>query len=311
MEVDPFSDILQLIRARCVVTESLSAHGAWSFRSRAAEQVRLLSVVKGPSWVWLEGGTSARVVVGDVLLLSTREALVVSSDPPRAPAGAARAQAPAASGSGSGPGEAHDFLALVVDVLLDAEHATLVTHALAPLLHIRAAWPRAAVLVQLLEQMVRERDGELPGRTLASEQLAQLMFIEALRVHLETSKTLPPGWLRAAHDRRLGPVLSKLHGEPGRAWQLGELAALAAMSRTSFAAYFKTVSGLAPLTYLTEWRMRLAARALRDDDTPVNVIAEQLGYASESAFSVAFKRVTGNAPKRYRTAARTTHPDTP
>jgi AraC-like DNA-binding protein len=74
------------------------------------------------------------------------------------------------------------------------------------------------------------------------------------------------------------------------------------MSRTTFASHFKTVAGLAPLTYLTQWRMRLAQRALREDDTPVSVLARSLGYVSESAFSNAFKRITGNAPKRYRSA---------
>lgn len=61
---------------------------------------------------------------------------------------------------------------------------------------------------------------------------------------------------------------------------------------------------VAPLTYLTEWRMRLAERTLREENTPVSVLARLLGYRSESAFSNAFKRVTGNAPKRYRSAVR-------
>jgi AraC-like DNA-binding protein len=72
------------------------------------------------------------------------------------------------------------------------------------------------------------------------------------------------------------------------------------MSRTSFAVHFRTIAGVAPLTYLTEWRMRLAERALREETTPVAVLARSLGYASESAFSTAFKRVNGSSPKAYR-----------
>jgi AraC-like DNA-binding protein len=72
------------------------------------------------------------------------------------------------------------------------------------------------------------------------------------------------------------------------------------MSRTSFAVHFKAVAGVAPLAYLMHWRMRLAERALRDDGAPVSVVARRLGYASESAFSHAFKRVTGYAPQCYR-----------
>jgi AraC-like DNA-binding protein len=51
------------------------------------------------------------------------------------------------------------------------------------------------------------------------------------------------------------------------------------------------------LTYLTDWRMRLAERTLREEATPVAVIAQSLRYSSESAFSNAFKRVTGRPPK--------------
>jgi AraC-like DNA-binding protein len=93
-----------------------------------------------------------------------------------------------------------------------------------------------------------------------------------------------------------------MHAEPGRPWELGQLAKAASMSRSTFALRFKTVLGVAPLTYLTEWRMRLAEKALRDDGTSVAALAQSLGYASEAAFSHAFKRVTGSAPKRYRLA---------
>ncbi|WP_431289414.1 helix-turn-helix transcriptional regulator [Roseateles chitinivorans] len=72
------------------------------------------------------------------------------------------------------------------------------------------------------------------------------------------------------------------------------------MSRASFAAHFKASAGLAPLAYLAQLRIRMAARALVDCDARVSEIAFSLGYASESAFSSAFKRIVGEAPARYR-----------
>ncbi|WP_040844839.1 helix-turn-helix transcriptional regulator, partial [Nitrospirillum viridazoti] len=123
-----------------------------------------------------------------------------------------------------------------------------------------------------------------------------------LRAHLATGQPLPAGWLRAATDARLAPALRLMHGDPGRAWQLSELAKAAAMSRTTFAQYFKAVAGMPPLAYLTAWRMRLAERALKEQDAPVSELAHRLGYASESALSNAFKRVTGVGPRRYRGA---------
>ena len=72
------------------------------------------------------------------------------------------------------------------------------------------------------------------------------------------------------------------------------------MSRTTFAVRFKAAAGVAPPTYLTRWRTRLAERALQDGGTKISAIASMLGYDSKSAFSNAFRRVTGKAPKHYR-----------
>jgi AraC-like DNA-binding protein len=102
----------------------------------------------------------------------------------------------------------------------------------------------------------------------------------------------------------LQPALALLHDDPSRPWRLEELARAAAMSRTSFAERFRTVAGTPPLTYLTRWRMTLAQRALRDDETSVGSLAADLGYTSESAFSNAFKRELGESPLRFRSRTR-------
>ncbi len=111
------------------------------------------------------------------------------------------------------------------------------------------------------------------------------------------------GWLRALGDPRIAPALRLMHGDPARSWHLEELAEACAMSRTTFALRFRTSAGVAPLSYLAQWRTRLAERSLREENKPVAVIAQSLGYASESAFSNAFKRMTGHSPKAYRAAA--------
>ena len=75
------------------------------------------------------------------------------------------------------------------------------------------------------------------------------------------------------------------------------------MSRTTFALQFRTVVGMAPLSYLGQWRMHLAERALREETTAIAVIGQSLGYTSESAFSNAFKRVMGRSPRSHRAYA--------
>lgn len=140
----------------------------------------------------------------------------------------------------------------------------------------------------------------LPGAGIAAAQLAQLMFIQVLRFHLTGKGSSASGLFRVLGDLKILPTLRRMHDDPGRPWQLTELAKASGMSRTGFAVYFKAVSGLSPLAYLTEWRMQVARKMLRDDNVSVATLAASLGYASESTFSNAFKRVTGVAPKRYR-----------
>jgi AraC-like DNA-binding protein len=191
-------------------------------------------------------------------------------------------------------------------IRLDPHAGALLADMLPPWIHARASSPQAPVLQWLLDQIVREREGELPGAGVASAQLAQLMFVQLLRAHMAQSQpeALPAGWLRALGDPRIAPALRLMHGEPAKAWQLEELAHAVAMSRTTFATRFKAAAGVPPLTYLHNWRMRLAEQGLREGSTPLLALGLSLGYASESAFSNAFKRSMGVSPKRYRDAAR-------
>jgi AraC-like DNA-binding protein len=304
MTADPFSDILKLTNAETFVSGGFTAGGSWAIRFPAPDKIKFFALVKGNCWLRIEGRQKpVRVEEGDVFLLSAQRSFVLASDLAAVPVDA--------SGLFTGTvyrtaklGQGEDCIQIGGHVRLDPSSGSLLADVLPPLIHVKAASPHASVLRWLLDQLIREPAAELPGASLASAQLAQLLFVHILRVHVETSGLLSTGWLRAVADNRLAPALRLMHAEPGRAWQLEELAKAAAMSRTTFAHHFKTAAGVPPLTYLTEWRMRLAERALREENTPVSILAGQLGYTSESAFSNAFKRITGNAPKRYRIASR-------
>jgi AraC-like DNA-binding protein len=201
-------------------------------------------------------------------------------------------------------GVGSEFAHIGGHVLLDPVSGPLLLNALPPWIHIRASAPQASVCRWLLDQLMQERAAAEPGAQVASAQLSQLLFVQILRAHLKNEGPLAAGWLQALSDPRIAPALRLMHDDPARTWHLEDLAKACAMSRTTFAFLFKAVAGVAPLTYLTEWRMRLAERALGEPATHVAVVAQTLGYASESAFSNAFKRVTGSSPTAYRNALR-------
>jgi len=305
MAADPFSDILRLANAQSIVSGGFTAGGSWAIRFPAFDKLKFSAMIRGNCWLAIDGEEAVRVEAGDVTLLSAQKAFVLASDLDAVPLDAASVfSANVSEVVKLGGGD--ECLQIGGFIRLDPASGGLLADVLPPLIHVRADSPHAPVLRWLLDQLVNEQISELPGTSLASAQLAQLIFIQILRAHLEASGELSAGsgtgWLRALGDKRIAPALRLMHGDPARSWRLEELAKATAMSRTTFVVRFKDVAGVPPLTYLLNWRMRLAERALRTENVAVSSLALSLGYTSESAFSNAFKRVMGVAPKRYRSS---------
>jgi AraC-like DNA-binding protein len=295
--------VLSLVKAKTVLSAGLRTGGDWSLRFPPPDGIKFNAVAEGACWLLMDGLAPVRLETGDVFLMTGQLPFVIASDLTLPPVDGIAVFRTAVNGFAR-YGDGDDVLMVAGRVMLDPRSSAVLLDALPPLIHVRAAAVEAATLRWLLDQMIGELTAERHGASLAIDQLAQLMFVQILRAHLAGSGDLASGWLRALGDPRLAPAMQLMHGNPARSWKLGELAQAVAMSRSSFALRFKSVVGVAPLAYLLNWRMRLAERALRDGDAPLASVAQSLGYSSESAFSNAFKRTTGSAPKRYRSSSR-------
>jgi transcriptional regulator GlxA family with amidase domain len=155
-----------------------------------------------------------------------------------------------------------------------------------------------------------EPSGSRPSRhetPAPAASLASIVLVNILRAHLATDAP-PAGWLGALADPKTGEALRLMHADVARPWRVAELAAAVAMSRTSFAERFRRRVGLPPLEYLTRWRMTLARDALKTNSETLATVAAQIGYESETAFSLAFKRMFNESPGRYRTRVRAAPP---
>ncbi len=302
MNDDPLSDVLKLANVQSVMSGGFAATGDWAIRFPAPDKIKFFAAAHGACWLRFDGDNEPiRIESGDVLLLAAARGFVLASNLAIPPLDAQtvfdrRTEAIVAVGSAGDAGS--EVLQIGGHVRLHPAHGALLADVLPPFVHVRGSVPEARALRWVIDQLVLEREG-LPGSAFATTQLAHLLFVQALRAYLVAGGQLKASWLRAATDPRLAPALRLMHGEPGRSWRLEQLARAAAMSRTSFASYFRAVAGEAPLTYLARWRMRLAEQALRRRSAPVAELAQDLGYASESAFSHAFKRIVGLSPKRY------------
>ncbi|MEU1805756.1 AraC family transcriptional regulator [Streptomyces sp. NPDC019937] len=307
MSADPLSDALAVADARCVFTGGITAGGDWALRLPAGDRLRVHAVVKGTCLLVLDEGESLRLEVGDVVVIDgTREVVVC---------GGAGLEPVDVDGIPMDPetrmahlGDEDDVVAISGHIDLSRDYGELLREALPPLILVRSGAAEATTLSRLVGQLLEEMAADRVGAEFISTHLAQVLFMQVLRVCLTRADVLPTGWLRVLADERLAPALRLMHQDPSHAWQLAELARAAAMSRATFALRFKEAAGVPPLTYLLNWRMRLAARDLRQEETPVAVVAQQVGYTSESAFSNAFKRTMGISPRRYRDKARATAP---
>lgn len=166
--------------------------------------------------------------------------------------------------------------------------------------HPEAAQFEAASVRWAAGQIDSELRQKQIGSTLVAEHLALVMLIQILRLHLTRGATLTSGWLAGTADPVIAVALRQLHRHPAHSWTVKKLAQAAGVSCSTLAARFKSTVGRGPLEYLTGWRIEVAAARLRRGDDTVATIAREVGYGSESAFSVAFKRAVGVSPGAYR-----------
>jgi len=175
----------------------------------------------------------------------------------------------------------------------------LLLTSLPPLIHIRGDLPQARALRSALDLITFETEAARMGGAAIGAGLCCIVLVNILRAYLAGDER-PRGWLGALSDRHVGAALRLMHADVAKRWKVIDLASEVGMSRTSFAERFKSLVGMAPLEYLVRWRMTMARNALMREDANLATIAEAVGYESDTAFSLAFKRMFGSSPGRYR-----------
>lgn len=187
-------------------------------------------------------------------------------------------------------------------------HHNMVLAALPPVIVLAsrasADAERAARLVDMMQaELAEDRIGAAP----IAAALASSLMIFALRRHLESADA-GTGILALLARRQTARALAGMLTEPARPWTLDELAELAHTSRATLVRQFQGAVGQAPVAFLAELRLTLARSRIRASQTPLAIIAEAVGYQSETGFSRAYQRRFGVAPGSDRRAADTPFP---
>lgn len=144
------------------------------------------------------------------------------------------------------------------------------------------------------------RDG--PGQAAYLDRLLDLLLMDVLRTWFNCDENAPPWW-HAERDPVIGPAVRLIYNNPEHPWTVADLAAAVGNSRAAFARRFTEQVGESPITFLTNWRLALAADMLRADDSTIATIAHRVGYGTPFALSTAFKRAYGVSPNGYRASA--------
>jgi AraC-like DNA-binding protein len=298
--MDPLSDVISLLEPRSYFVGGFEAGGDWSIRFGPYDGIKCYAVTSGACWLAVEGaGAPVSLAQGDCVLLPQGLAFRVASDLALPAEDWDRVLTGAHAGPLARINDGGGVTALGGHFQLVGPQAAILIGLLPPVVHLQNEADRET-LRWTIDRMRQELAESRPGNALIVQQLVYMIFVHALRLHLDEGKG--EGWLFALSDRQVGAAIAAIHREPARRWTVAGLAAEVGMSRAGFAARFRLLVGEGPIEYLTRWRMLLAGRSLERGE-PIGGIARALGYRSESAFSTAFKRVMGGSPRRHARAA--------
>jgi len=297
--VDPLSDVMSLLKPRSYMSGGFDVGGEWSVLFPQHQGIKCYAVVSGQFWLAVEGVSETVLLqAGDCFVLPRGWAFRLATDLALTPVDVSTILPAKRNGTIRTYNGGGSCLTVGGHFTFAGSHASILLGVLPPIVHIRKESDRAAMR-WCLERMRQELYEPQPGSFLVAQQLAYMMLVQALRLHLAEGSRGGVGWLFALADKQMSAAISAMHDDPAHRWTIQELAERVGMSRSTFALRFKETVGKSPMEYLTRWRMLLAGDRLTSSDDPISAIALSLGYESESAFSTAFKRIMGCSPRQY------------
>ena len=313
--MDALSETLRVVRLTGAIFINARFTAPWCYQSPhadaaapllepGAERVVIFHLVaEGDCWAELEGEPPLRLSAGDVVVFPHGAAHRMASAPGVAPAQgrpladvlARRPRQLAFGGGGALTRIVCGYMAC------DARLARMLLTGLPSAVKVNVRdssageWLEASLRYALVEARSPRPGG---GGVLA--KLAEVLFIEVLRLYMAEAAEGRSGWLAGVRDPVVGAALAALHRTPAHPWTLEALARAAGASRSVLAERFQQLVGTAPMQHLTQWRMLLAANLLKGGPASLTRIAEDFGYQTDTAFIRAFRREFGVPPATWR-----------
>lgn len=297
--MDAFSEIISFLKPKAAITGVTESYSPWGIKFSGYDYVKFGFISEGQCWLSFKGKKDLLLEEGDAWILIKPLDFRVGSEPsgptvlsedffkvggPRFIAGKKTAKNLKCVIFGGGLYFNQINSGLVIDNL--------------PSVIILKKKDVSESLKSIMGVLQNETQTSGVGSKVVIEILIQLVFVEAIRTL--DFKTLKIGILKGLSHPEINKVINSIHKNFKRDWTVEELAKVYGSSRSTFATAFKSTVGMSPMEYLQRWRMILAQDALRHGHERISDIAYSVGYESVTAFSTAFSRVVGEAPKSFR-----------
>ncbi|MEU5690543.1 AraC family transcriptional regulator [Actinosynnema sp. NPDC020468] len=303
--MDALAALLDGPRARQAFVLRTLLDPPWSLLIRDGAPLAVVALVRGNGWLVPSDAPPIALAAGDVAVVRGPEPYLLADSPDRPPQAVVHPGEVSTDAHGAPLCDVWNLGVRTWGTRADASVVLLsgtysmdgeVSRRLLSVLPRVAVSATETALVSLLSAEV-SRDA--PGQSAVLDRLLDLLLISVLRAHL-TRDDAPP-WYRAHADPVVGHALRLLHNSPAAPWTVASLAAACSVSRAALARRFTALVGEPPMTYLTSWRLDLAADLLRDPATTLAAVAKAVGYSTPFALSTAFKRERGLSPTAHRT----------
>jgi AraC-like DNA-binding protein len=310
--MDVLARLLDGPRARNAFLLRAELAAPWSMRIQDEAPLTIVAVLKGAAHVLPADGTPRHITAGDVIVLRGPDPYTIADDPATAPQVIVNPGQICTTPDGHPLEEMRDLgvrtwgnsttgqtTLLVGTYLLDSEVSRRLLTALPALVIVPAQTQPSPLITLLATEVVKDE----PGQEAVLDRLLDVVLIATLRTWLAQHDSGAPAWYTAATDPVVGPALKLLHHTPAKPWTVASLARATGVSRAALARRFAELVGEPPMSFLTGWRLTLAADLLREPGATLSAVATQVGYGSAYSLSAAFKRERGVSPSAFRAAA--------
>ncbi|MBY5903931.1 AraC family transcriptional regulator [Rhizobium leguminosarum] len=299
--MNPFDEIIHQMQVETSLYARLHLGAPWGIRFHTGEHARLVVISGSDCFLRWEGITDpVRLAAGTCMIVQPQVTFDLSDVPDQRVIACETLVTSETDGAVAYGGSGTQTEIVSARFSFDAVAAEPLFRSIPVLVHFPLNQTHAALIRATLDLIGMETNAGEHGSGFVVDRLVNTLFVQALRALCSNDTGTTSCWLAGLGDRRLARTIHAVHSDLARRWTVEDMAQEAGLSRSSFAALFKSVVGEAPLDYLTGWRVYRVKMLLTGTDESLLRIANLVGYDNDLSLSRVFKRRTGIAPGRWR-----------